>query len=99
MNLEKFKEEFDRIISSMTLQELQGELIKSGAKLMRVHEDRYNIMNEDEKILEELKQTTFETVSDYYYEDKISRQEWDEALSKIENATSGPELIEIVKWL
>jgi hypothetical protein len=98
MNFEHFKKEIDRIIGSMTTQELQGELIKHGAKLMRVHENRYNIMTEEERILEEFKQEAFETVGDYYYEDAISKQVWEELVDKIEEAKSENELVEILKF-
>jgi putative heme iron utilization protein len=99
MDLEKFKKEFNEILAGMSYKELQADLIMRGAKLMRIHEDRENIMNDNERALEEIKQLAFDTISDLYFEGKMTREDWDDATDKIEEYNTEKELAALVRQI
>lgn len=97
MNFEDFKRQFDEIISNMSTKELMGELIKCGAKLCRTYDTSF--MNEDELTLEEVKQEAFEVIGDMYYEDFISREEWNETVDELEECKTSSDVIKLLNFM
>lgn len=94
MNLEHFKAKISAIVAGMTTKELKADLIMRGAKLQRTNNTP---MNDQERILEDIKQVAFDTISDYYFEGRLTREEWDEYTDKIEELNTEPELAALVR--